>query len=108
MGHRRFLNDDHPYRKDVKSFDGNVECGKAPLPLTGDMLQHKTMAKNQNPRLGMKDVEHIHSETFAKWLKNYIEGMHIEGNEISEELRALAQGPNPVGKRYTGFIVNGF
>ncbi|KAG8374944.1 hypothetical protein BUALT_Bualt10G0048200 [Buddleja alternifolia] len=75
---------------------------------TSSKKQHKTMVRNQNPCLGMKDVERIHSETFAKWFKNYIEGMHLEGNEISEELRALAQGPNPVGKRYTGFIVNGF
>ncbi|KAL0361114.1 UNVERIFIED_CONTAM: hypothetical protein Sradi_3795900 [Sesamum radiatum] len=34
MGHRRFLNDDHPYRKDAKSFDGKEENHKAPIPLT--------------------------------------------------------------------------
>ncbi|KAG8382226.1 hypothetical protein BUALT_Bualt05G0054700 [Buddleja alternifolia] len=60
---------------------------------TSSKKQHKTMVRNQNPCLGMKDVERIHSETFAKWFKNYIEGMHLEGNEISEELRALAQVP---------------
>lgn len=27
---------------------------------------------------------------------------------MPEELRALARGPNPVGKRYRGFIINGF
>ncbi|KAK4426468.1 hypothetical protein Salat_1415400, partial [Sesamum alatum] len=34
--------------------------------------------------------------------------MHLDGNQLSEELRALAQGPNLVGKRYRGFIVNDF
>lgn len=34
--------------------------------------------------------------------------MHLAGNQLSEELRALAHGPNPVGKRYRGFIINGF
>lgn len=34
--------------------------------------------------------------------------MHQEGNEISKEFRALSRGPNPVGKRYRGFIINGF
>ncbi|KAG8364814.1 hypothetical protein BUALT_Bualt18G0037800 [Buddleja alternifolia] len=46
------------------------------------------------------------TSSFMRWHEKIIEGMHLEGNEISEELRALAQGPNPVGKRYTGFIVN--
>ncbi|XP_052197050.1 uncharacterized protein LOC127804264 [Diospyros lotus] len=35
--------------------------------------------------------------------------MFAAGNEdISEELRALAQGPNCVARKYKGFIINGF
>ncbi|KAG8380558.1 hypothetical protein BUALT_Bualt06G0028100 [Buddleja alternifolia] len=34
-----------------------------------------------------------------------IEGMHLNGSQVSHELRALARGPNPVGKRYRGFII---
>lgn len=33
--------------------------------------------------------------------------MHLDGNQLSEELRALARGPNPVGKQYKGYIING-
>lgn len=36
MGHRCFLPMDHPWRKNKKSFDGKVEMGVAPTPLTGD------------------------------------------------------------------------
>ncbi|KAL3831063.1 hypothetical protein ACJIZ3_019865 [Penstemon smallii] len=38
MGHRRFLNRYHPYRKDKKSFDGNEEQRRPPTALTGDMV----------------------------------------------------------------------
>ena len=35
MGHRRYLRRDHPYRRNRKSFDGNVEKDLAPMPLSG-------------------------------------------------------------------------
>ncbi|XP_012837541.1 PREDICTED: uncharacterized protein LOC105958084 [Erythranthe guttata] len=38
MGHRRFLDDNHPYRKDANSFDGTEEYGQPPIPLTGDKI----------------------------------------------------------------------
>ncbi|XP_019237188.1 PREDICTED: uncharacterized protein LOC109217404 [Nicotiana attenuata] len=36
MGHRRLLPLDHPWRKNRRLFDGKVEKGVAPNPLTGD------------------------------------------------------------------------
>nr|XP_016477883.1 PREDICTED: uncharacterized protein LOC107799304 [Nicotiana tabacum] len=36
MGHRRFLPMDHPWRRSRTLFDGKVEMGVAPNPLTGD------------------------------------------------------------------------
>ena len=30
MGHRYFLHQNHPYRRDARSFDGTIEEGKAP------------------------------------------------------------------------------
>ena len=32
----------------------------------------------------------------------------MEDEQIFEELRSLARGPNDTGKRYSGFIINGF
>lgn len=37
-----------------------------------------------------------------------VENLYLAGDKVSEELRALARGPHPVGKRYRGFIINGF
>lgn len=37
-----------------------------------------------------------------------VENLYLSGNHVSDELRALARGPNVVGKRYRGFIINGF
>ncbi|KAG8382392.1 hypothetical protein BUALT_Bualt05G0072600 [Buddleja alternifolia] len=89
MSHRRFFSGDHPYRKDAKSFDGNEEIRSAPRPLTGDMVLEELTGFDM--RFGKK-----------------VENMHLNGNPVSNELRALAQGPNPVWRRYRGFIVNGF
>ncbi|XP_060202370.1 uncharacterized protein LOC132630789 [Lycium barbarum] len=36
MGHRRFLPINHPWRRNRVLFDGKVEMGAAPSPLTGD------------------------------------------------------------------------
>ncbi|XP_028758731.1 uncharacterized protein LOC114717701 [Neltuma alba] len=36
MGHRRFRPQNHPWRKDAKSFDGKEELRAPPIPLTGD------------------------------------------------------------------------
>ncbi|KAL3834255.1 hypothetical protein ACJIZ3_008991 [Penstemon smallii] len=70
--------------------------------------EHKAKVDYENPRLSRKNIEQIHSNTFANWFYKHVENLHLVGNQVSEELRALARGPNPVGKRYRGFIVNGF
>ena len=38
MGHRRFLESNHPFRKDAQSFDGKVECENRPPKLTGSQV----------------------------------------------------------------------
>jgi Transposase family tnp2 len=35
LGHRRFLNQNHPYRRKKKTFDGKVELEKTPISLSG-------------------------------------------------------------------------
>lgn len=42
MGHRRFLDANHKFRFDAASFDGNVELGTAPKPLTGEEIFKQT------------------------------------------------------------------
>ena len=59
MGHRRFLEKEHPYRKDKRHFDGKEEHGVAPPRLTGDMILEELRsykikfgkAVNDNPEL---------------------------------------------------------
>jgi hypothetical protein len=41
LGHRRFLNTKHRYRKWRKAFNGKSEEGRAPLPITGDEIYEK-------------------------------------------------------------------
>ncbi|XP_042396490.1 uncharacterized protein LOC121986596 [Zingiber officinale] len=38
MGHRKFLNSDHKFRKDVQHFDGTEEYGRPPPILSGDTV----------------------------------------------------------------------
>ncbi|KAG8363818.1 hypothetical protein BUALT_Bualt19G0061800 [Buddleja alternifolia] len=52
------------------------------------------------------DFDRQHPD-FSKYARN-VENMHLNGDPVSNELRALAQGPNPLERRYRGFIVNGF
>ncbi|XP_020245141.1 uncharacterized protein LOC109823267 [Asparagus officinalis] len=35
MGHRRFLKDDHPWRFNKRSFNGDIELGREPISLSG-------------------------------------------------------------------------
>ena len=38
MGHRKWLQADHHSRRDTRSFDGHVELGYPPIPLSGDAV----------------------------------------------------------------------
>ena len=42
MGHRRFLQGDHPFRFDVDLFGGETEVRPAPVPLSGEEILHCT------------------------------------------------------------------
>ena len=59
MGHKRFLNDDHPFRKYTKSFNGEQEFGDPPKPLSGeDIFKRLSQLKNQfENKLQNKDEE---------------------------------------------------
>ncbi|XP_028804063.1 uncharacterized protein LOC114759139 [Neltuma alba] len=53
MGHRRFLPQNHPWRKDAKSFDGKEELRAPPIPLTGDdaLMQLEQLERNVSDNL---------------------------------------------------------
>jgi Transposase family tnp2 len=54
LGHRRFLlQRDHPYRKNKMAFDGTVEEGIAPMPLTGRQV-HEVVKGIKNVTFGKK------------------------------------------------------
>ncbi|XP_058775331.1 uncharacterized protein LOC131649595 [Vicia villosa] len=48
LGHRRFLNTNHHFRKWRKEFNGESEEERAPLPLTGDQLYQKVKLLSTN------------------------------------------------------------
>ncbi|KAF7139861.1 hypothetical protein RHSIM_Rhsim06G0085100 [Rhododendron simsii] len=71
--------------------------------------QHQTMTRDQNPRLHLWEIQRMHNEKFASWFGNHVQDLQLaEDEQLSEELRALARGPDDVGKRYTGYLINGF
>ena len=41
MGHRRFLDKNHPWQRNKTSFDGDVELREAPIPLSGADIVRK-------------------------------------------------------------------
>ncbi|XP_058732773.1 uncharacterized protein LOC131604346 [Vicia villosa] len=59
LGHRRFLNTNHRFRKWRKAFDGESEEKRAPLPLTGDQLYQKSLYVRH-----FLDVMHIEKNVF--------------------------------------------
>ncbi|KAG8372438.1 hypothetical protein BUALT_Bualt12G0066200 [Buddleja alternifolia] len=69
----------------------------------GNAMVEFPIFSNHGRHIGRQDSIVFDKETLTK-----VENMHLIGNPMSKELRASAQGPNPVGRRYIGFIVHGF
>jgi len=74
MGHRRFLPNDHKWRKNKTSFDGTREHRGPPKPLTGDeVLQQvndlEEVVLSKDPS---KKTKISHSERGDNWLKKSI------------------------------------
>ncbi|XP_019223546.1 PREDICTED: uncharacterized protein LOC109205295 [Nicotiana attenuata] len=69
MGHRRFLPMDHPWRRSRTLFDGKVEMGVAPNPLTGDeaLVQLQALG-NVSFGKGQKRKRDVHSNAY-NWKK---------------------------------------
>ncbi|KAG5539964.1 hypothetical protein RHGRI_020261 [Rhododendron griersonianum] len=83
--------------------------GKVVTETLDQETQHQTMIRDQNPRLRLWEIQRMHNEKFASWFGNYVQDLQLaEDEQLSEELRALARGPDDVGKRYREYIINGF
>lgn len=107
MGHRRFLSDDHPYRKDTGSFDGSEEYKKAPIPLTGDMVLEELVGfrrrfgkqVNDNPTFPHNWKKQSIFFDLPYWkdnmLRHNLDVMHIEKNVCDNVLGTI---PNIDGK----------
>ncbi|XP_009802610.1 uncharacterized protein [Nicotiana sylvestris] len=69
--------------------------------------EHIKEIKKQNPRLSRHDVDQIHNEKFHIWFRKHVEKIHMEGEQIPEEIQNLAIGPSKQAKRMNGYISNG-
>ncbi|XP_060969476.1 uncharacterized protein LOC133036762 [Cannabis sativa] len=91
MGHRRWLENNHSFRNDEKSFDGTKEKRMAPTPLSGSMIldmlegyEIKFGKKVNNPQLpyGWKKMSIFFELPCWKdnLLRHNLDVMHIEKN----------------------------
>jgi len=101
MGHRRFLRPNHPWRDNAMAFDGTVENGVAPIPLSGDeALRQLERLGNVSFGKGVKRKrDHINNAynwrkksiffQLPYWktlmLRHNLDVMHIERN-VSENI----------------------
>nr|XP_027063083.1 uncharacterized protein LOC113689513 [Coffea arabica] len=95
MGHRRYLEMNHPFRKDAKSFNGAVEYGKPPGRLMGSTILDelagysiklgKTVSDNPELPFNWKKLSIFFDLPYWKdnMIRHNLDVMHIEKN-ISE------------------------
>ncbi|CAO2827403.1 unnamed protein product [Amaranthus hypochondriacus] len=89
LRHRRFLPDDHYYRKLKTTFDGKVEAEKAPIPLTGEQIlekveglkvKHGKLCAKSIPTRGYKKRLIFFELPYWKdlYIRHFLDVMHIE------------------------------
>lgn len=105
MGHRRYLERNHKFRRDKISFDGTQELRDAPVPLSGSMvLQQLQNIENKFGKLekkkGGKNINLQHNWkkksiffSLPYWenilLRHNLDAMHIEKNVFDNLLWTL-------------------
>nr|XP_027108997.1 uncharacterized protein LOC113728834 [Coffea arabica] len=92
MGHRRYLEMNHPFRKDAKSFNGAVEYGKPPRRLMGSTILDelagysiklgKTVSDNPELPFNWKKLSIFFDLPYWKdnMIRHNLDVMHIEKN----------------------------
>ncbi|XP_070004473.1 uncharacterized protein [Nicotiana sylvestris] len=118
MGHRRFLPMDHPWRKNRRLFDGKIEMGVAPNPLTGDealeqlqSLRNVTYGKGQKRNVPNDAYNWRKKSIFFElpyWktlmLRHNLDVMHIKRNVsdniVSTVMNMAGKTKDTVKSRY--------
>jgi hypothetical protein len=104
LGHRRFLNTKHRYRKWKKAFNGESEEDRAPSPLTGDQLYEKVkllsteFGKPFSGELvtgGWKKKSIFFELPYWKslYVRHFLDVMHIEKNVFDSVVGTLLNIP---------------
>lgn len=83
MGHRRWLPVKHMYRDDKTNFDGVVEHGKAPWPLTGIQIQE--MIANMKTKPGKGKQPPVISKKLKR--RGVEDDVVNEGDDAEEEVQ---------------------
>nr|GEW33734.1 ribonuclease H-like domain-containing protein [Tanacetum cinerariifolium] len=117
MGHRRWLEHDHCWRRDIRSFDGNEDLRHAPVPHFEDDVLNEIEnidLNNKNDFRGPWKKKSIFFE-LPYWKSLLLpHNLDIERLEelsdprVTQEIKWLARGPNNFVRRYSGYFVKGY
>ncbi|KAA8538798.1 hypothetical protein F0562_025490 [Nyssa sinensis] len=82
---------------------------EAYFKLLKDAEKHVTLLRSERPRAGEHQICRIHNETFHIWFMDHVKQLRQTSNaQISPEVEILSAGPDQWGRRYTGYVINGF
>ncbi|XP_073133957.1 uncharacterized protein [Henckelia pumila] len=106
-GHRRFLPANHPYRRQIKAFNGDQEFNPAPKPLSGDevlkkfdgihchwgKMRKKIHSTNDDVKLSFKKKSIFFELEYWKhlYVRYVLDVMHIEKNVCESLLDTLLE-----------------
>ncbi|XP_042387698.1 uncharacterized protein LOC121979771 [Zingiber officinale] len=70
---------------------------------------HMTELCVKFPRYGYHQLQSVHNDTFHTWFKTHVEEqLNARNSNFSEVIKALAIGPNPRGRSFKAYMINGF
>ncbi|KAL0546158.1 hypothetical protein IC582_016064 [Cucumis melo] len=118
LGHRKFLQHNHPFRRQKKSFNGQRELGSIPEPFSGEVVFEKTKDLDFQRGKINKKKKHSKGSTKSCWnrksaffelpywkhlhVRHCLDVMHIEKNVCMNILGTLLDIP---GKTKDGLNV---
>ncbi|GMP88319.1 hypothetical protein CsSME_00040354 [Camellia sinensis var. sinensis] len=74
-------------------------------------IEHKEHIKRQSRprRLTDEVLNKMHMEKFCEWFRSYVVAMDdTRKQQLADEIKWLAQGPNTLARRFKRYVVNGF
>nr|GEX16818.1 hypothetical protein CTI12_AA180240 [Tanacetum cinerariifolium] len=120
MGHQRWLEHDHCWRRDIRSFNGNEDLRRTPIPHSGDDVLNEIEnidLNNKNDfrdhvstvlielcdffrRISLKDLD----KNDLQFLESQVAVERLEelsDPRVTQEIKWLARGPNNFVRRYS-------